>query len=110
MKLLACLLPFALQALATPIGNDDPPKQLPNLLQIAAMAPPIKVAKIETLPESVLFRRPGTKRVKVWVGPLTLPAFNVCRIRIFNESNATDFMFRPLDRQYLELWIPMAVH
>ena len=112
MRLLASLLPFALQALATPIGNDGdpPPAWRPSLLQIASMAPPLKVAKVETLPEPVLFRRPGTKRVKVWVGPLTLPAFNVCHIRTCIERNTTNLMVRPLDREYLELWIPMAEH
>jgi hypothetical protein len=79
MKLLTPLLFLAAQTLATPTGNDgDPPRQqLPNLLQIAAMAPPIRVAKVETVPEPVLFQRPGTKRVKVWVGPLILPPFDV---------------------------------
>jgi hypothetical protein len=78
MMLLVSLLPFALQALASPIGNDGPPSFRPSLSQIAAMAPPLKVAKVETVPDPVLFKRPGTKRAKVWIGPLTLPAFNVC--------------------------------
>jgi hypothetical protein len=111
MKLLATLLAIALPALATPIGNDGdpPPKWRPNLLQMASFAPLVKVAKVEILPEPVLFRQPGTKRAKVWVGPLTLPPFNVCRGSI-TQVMPLNFMFRLLDAQYLELWIHMAIH